>query len=41
MLILILKDTVIQELKDLGFYSEDYINQGLNVQTTLNRSVQV
>ena len=34
------KDTVIQELKDLGFYSEDYINQGLNVQTTLNRSVQ-
>ena len=34
------KDTVIQELKELGFYKENYINQGLNVETTLNSSVQ-
>lgn len=34
------KDTVIQELKELGFYKESYINQGLNIQTTLNPSIQ-
>ncbi|WP_044600014.1 transglycosylase domain-containing protein [Candidatus Stoquefichus massiliensis] len=34
------KDTVIQELKELGFYQENYINQGLNIQTTLNPSIQ-
>lgn len=34
------KDTVIQELKELGFYQENYINQGLNIQTTLDTSIQ-
>ncbi|MEG0592669.1 MAG: PBP1A family penicillin-binding protein [Coprobacillus sp.] len=34
------KDTVIQELKDLGFYKENYINQGLNIETTLDTSIQ-
>ncbi len=34
------KDTVIQELKELGFYQENYINQGLNIQTTLDSSIQ-
>lgn len=34
------KDTVIQELKDLGFYKENYINQGLNIETTLDTIVQ-
>lgn len=34
------KDTVIQELKELGFYQDNYINQGLNIQTTLNPSIQ-
>lgn len=34
------RDTVIQELKDLGFYQENYINQGLNIETTLNSQVQ-
>ena len=34
------KDAVIKELEELGFYKESYINQGLNVQTTLNPTVQ-
>lgn len=34
------KDTVIQELKELGFYQENYINQGLNIETTLDSSIQ-
>lgn len=34
------KDTVIEELKELGFYQESYINQGLNVYTSLNIEVQ-
>ncbi|MEG0548962.1 MAG: transglycosylase domain-containing protein, partial [Coprobacillus sp.] len=34
------RDTVIQELKDLGYYKENYINQGLNIETTLDTQVQ-
>lgn len=34
------KDTVISELKELGLYEENYINQGLNVETTLNQDIQ-
>ena len=34
------KDTVINELKDLGLYEEEYLNQGLNVETTLNTDIQ-
>lgn len=34
------KDAVISELKDLGLYKENYINQGLNIDTTLNQDVQ-
>lgn len=34
------KDTVIQELQELGLYQEKYINQGLNIQTTLNIPIQ-
>ena len=34
------KDTVIQELTDLGFYEENYINQGLNIYTTMDSDTQ-
>ena len=34
------KDAVISELKDLGLYQDNYINQGLNIETTLNQDVQ-
>lgn len=34
------RDAVINELKELGFYQENYINQGLNIQTTLDSSIQ-
>ena len=34
------RDTVISELKDLGFYKEEYVSQGLNVQTTLDTDIQ-
>lgn len=34
------KDTVLQELKELGFYKENYINQGLNIYTTLDTNIQ-
>ena len=34
------KDTVIDELKELGFYEESYINQGLNVYTSLDADIQ-
>ena len=34
------RDTVIDELKELGFYKESYINQGLRIQTTLDQDVQ-
>lgn len=34
------KDTVIKELEELGFYKENYINQGLNIQTTLDSAIQ-
>lgn len=34
------KDTVISELKELGLYEENYINQGLNIETTLNQEIQ-
>lgn len=34
------KDTVISELKELGFYQDSYINQGLNIYTTLDTDIQ-
>ena len=34
------KDTVIDELEDLGFYANTYLNQGLNVYTTFNQDYQ-
>lgn len=34
------KDTVIDELEDLGFYTNTYLNQGLNVYTTFNQDYQ-
>jgi len=34
------KDAVISELEKLGFYNESYINQGLNIETTLDQNVQ-
>lgn len=34
------RDCVISELKELGFYSEEYVNQGLNIQTTLDTQIQ-
>lgn len=34
------KDAVIDELNDLGFYKESYINQGLNVYTSFNKNIQ-
>lgn len=34
------KDSVIEELKELGFYQENYINQGLNIETTLDTKIQ-
>lgn len=34
------KDTVINELEQLGYYNNTYLNQGLNVYTTLNQDYQ-
>lgn len=34
------KDTVIEELEDLGFYNNQYLNKGLNVYTSLNKDYQ-
>lgn len=34
------KDAVINELKELGYYKENYINQGLNIETTLDIDIQ-
>lgn len=34
------KDTVMQELEDLGFYTDTYINQGLNIYTSLDPEYQ-
>ena len=34
------QDIVIQELKQLGFYTDKYINQGLNIETTLDTNIQ-
>ena len=34
------RDCVINELKTLGFYTDEYVNQGLNVQTTLDTQIQ-
>ena len=34
------RDCVINELKTLGFYTDEYVNQGLNIQTTLDTQVQ-
>lgn len=34
------KDTVIDELEYLGFYTNTYLNQGLNVYTTFNQDYQ-
>lgn len=34
------KDTVINELKELGFYEKDYINQGLKIYTTMDAAAQ-
>lgn len=34
------KDVVIQELKELGYYNDTYLNQGLNIQTTFNQDYQ-
>ncbi len=35
------KDTVIEELKDLGFYTNEYLNKGLKIYTTLDSSSQI
>lgn len=34
------KDTVIEELTELGFYNDSYINRGLNIYTTLDTTYQ-
>lgn len=34
------KDTVIDELEELGYYNNTYLNQGLNVYTTFNQDYQ-
>ena len=34
------KDAIINELKELGYYKESYINQGLNIETTLDTDIQ-
>ncbi len=34
------KDTVIDELDELGYYNNTYLNQGLNVYTTFNQDYQ-
>lgn len=34
------KDTVIDELEELGYYNNTYLNQGLNVYTTFNQKYQ-
>lgn len=34
------KDTVMQELEDLGYYSDTYINQGINIYTSLDPEYQ-
>ncbi|MCD7839816.1 MAG: penicillin-binding protein [Erysipelotrichaceae bacterium] len=34
------KDTVLDELEELGYLTDNYINQGLNVETTLDVSTQ-
>lgn len=34
------KDTVINELKELGFYEKDYINKGLKIYTTMDTITQ-
>ena len=34
------KDAVLQELKNLGFYNEAYIKKGLNIQTSLDSTIQ-
>lgn len=34
------KDTVIDELEQLGYYNNTYLNQGLNVYTSLNQDYQ-
>lgn len=34
------KDTVIDELENLGFYNNQYLNKGLNVYTSLNKDYQ-
>lgn len=34
------KDTVLDELQELGYLTDSYINQGLNVETTLDVSIQ-
>ena len=34
------RDAVIQELKRLGFYTDEYMKQGLNIYTTLDSDIQ-
>jgi membrane peptidoglycan carboxypeptidase len=34
------KDTVIDELEELGFYTDNYINQGLNIYTSFDVNIQ-
>lgn len=34
------KDTVIDELEELGYYNNTYLNQGLNVYTSFNQDYQ-
>ena len=34
------KDTVIEELKDLGFYTTEFLNQGLKIYTSLDQTTQ-
>ena len=30
------KDTVLEELEELGFYNNQYLNKGLNIYTSFN-----
>lgn len=34
------KDTVLEELKKLGYYNESYINKGLNIYTSFDQDIQ-
>ena len=34
------KDTVLEELEELGFYNNQYLNKGLNIYTSFNSEYQ-